>query len=107
MHLLQITLKQAEYNYLSAKNGIEAVEIVRNNPDIKAVLMNTKMSEMDGLEAIFEIRKFNQKIIIITQSGFAMHEFKDKAAKAGCNNYITKPINTHGLLSILKFHLIP
>jgi len=107
MHLLQIALKQAGYNYLSAKNGIEAVEIVRNNPDIKAVLMDTKMPEMDGLEATSEIRKFNQKIIIIAQSGFAMHEFKDKAAKAGCNDYITKPINTHELLSILKFHLVP
>lgn len=69
--------------------------------------MDTQMPKMDGLEATSEIRKFNQKIIIIEQSGFAMHEFKDKAAKGGCNDYITKPINTHELLSILKFHLIP
>jgi PAS domain S-box-containing protein len=83
-----------------AKNGIEAVEACRNNPDIDLVMMDIKMPEMDGYEATRQIRLFNKDIVIIAQTAYAMSSARDMAIKAGCNDYISKPIN-HLLLEEL------
>lgn len=88
-----------------ARNGVEAVELCRNNPAIDLVLMDVKMPLMDGYEATRIIRQFNKDVIIIAQSAFALIGDKNKAMEAGCNDYITKPINKEELTDIIKKHL--
>jgi len=64
--------------------------------------MDIKMPEMDGYEATMKIREFNKKIVIIAQTAYAQTGDKQKAEKAGCNDYISKPIVQQELLSIIK-----
>ena len=86
---------------LYAVNGLEAIEICRTNPDIDLVLMDMKMGEMDGFEATRRIRDFNKNVIIIAQTAFTLTGDREKAMEAGCNDYISKPINRNQLLGLI------
>jgi CheY-like chemotaxis protein len=57
---------------------------------------------MNGFEATRQIRQFNTDVVIIAQTAFALFGDKGKALKAGCNNYITKPIKKEKLIQMLK-----
>ncbi|OQX81417.1 MAG: hypothetical protein B6D64_01990, partial [Bacteroidetes bacterium 4484_276] len=87
---------------LYAKTGVEAVELCRNNPDIDLILMDVRMPEMDGLEAARQIREFNLNVGIVAQTAYALSGDREKSLKAGCNNYISKPIKTHVLIEIIN-----
>ncbi len=99
---MKTILKNLSFQILLAKTGVEAVKICRENPDLDLILMDIRMPEMNGYEATSEIRKFNDKIIIIAQTAFALAGDREKALKAGCNQYITKPIRRELLLKLLK-----
>ena len=91
--LIAIFVNPFSKEILIAKTGIEAVEICHNNPDIDLVLMDIQMPEMNGYEAIGEIRQFNKNVIIIAQTAFGLNGEKERAIDAGCNDYISKPID--------------
>lgn len=101
-NFLKIILKKVVGEFLYAENGLDAVNLVKENPDIDLVLMDLKMPVMDGLEATSLIRNFNQDVIIIAQTAFAQTDDNVKAFEVGCNDYITKPINKESLLSSIK-----
>lgn len=82
--------------------GIEAVETCMRNPDIDLILMDIKMSKMDGYEAVRHIRKFNKDVIIIAQTAYALAGEREKAIASGCNEYISKPINSNTLLDLVQ-----
>jgi PAS domain S-box-containing protein len=103
--LLTRTLRQISYEVLHAMTGLEAVEICRNNPDCDLVLMDIRMPEMDGLEATRQIRKFNKDVIIIAQTAYGFSSDCDKAINAGCNDYISKPIDKNSLYKIIEKNL--
>ena len=90
---------------LIARNGAEAIEICLKNPDIDLVLMDVKMPLMNGEQATRIIRQFNNDVIIIAQTAFALIGDKEKLIEAGCNDYITKPINKDELTGMIKKHL--
>ena len=77
---------------LWAKNGKEAIELYRNN-SVDLILLDIKMPEMNGIEALKEIRKLSADIPIIMQTAYAFDSDKDIAIEAGCTGFITKPIN--------------
>lgn len=58
-------MKQNSKEVFHAINGVEAVEICRNNPDIDMVLMDIKMPVMGGYEVTEKIREFNKEMVII------------------------------------------
>nr|WP_302825928.1 response regulator [uncultured Bacteroides sp.] len=86
---------------LHAPNGLEAVEIVRTQP-VDLVLMDMKMPVMDGRIATSEIRKFNTEIPIIALTAHAFDADRVAALKAGCDDYLVKPINGAKLMQTLK-----
>ncbi len=100
--LISIGVKMLGKEILKARTGIEAVEACRNNPDIDLVLMDIKMPEMNGYEATREIRKFNNDVIIIAQTAYALVGDREKAIEAGCNNYIAKPFDKSALISLIE-----
>jgi hypothetical protein len=55
--------------------------------------MDIQLPEMNGYEATRQIRRFNKIIIIIAQTAFGLSGDREKAMAAGCNDFITKPIN--------------
>lgn len=87
---------------LNVRNGKDAVETCRNTPDIDLVLMDIQLPFMDGYEAIRQIRQFNKSVIIIAQTAYALTGDKEKSIEAGCNDYISKPINMDLLLMLIK-----
>ena len=86
---------------LHAPNGLKAVEIVRTQA-VDLVLMDMKMPVMDGRTATSEIRKFNMEIPIIALTAHAFDADRVAALKAGCDDYLVKPINGAKLMQTLK-----
>ena len=78
---------------LYAGNGAEAIKFSSENSDLDLIFMDLSLPEIDGYEATKRIRKFDSKIIIIAQTAYGFSEDRDKAIEAGCNEYISKPIN--------------
>jgi PAS domain S-box-containing protein len=100
-------LKQTKANVLRACDGREAVEICRNNPAVDLVLMDIQMPEMNGLTATEEIKKFNPKIPIIAQTANAINEERLRCMEAGCDDFITKPVNINELYDKIDKWLSP
>ncbi|MBN1251730.1 MAG: response regulator [Bacteroidales bacterium] len=84
-----------------AKNGKEAIEFFKSNK-VDLVLMDIKMPEMNGFEAMKIIKKLNNKIIVIAQTAFAMSGEKEEILDAGFDKYIPKPIKISKLLSLMS-----
>ena len=99
------TILEGDWNeLLFCSNGISTVETVRSQPDLSIVLMDVRMPDMSGIEATREIRKFNKTIPIIAQTANALLNDQNEAIQAGCNEYLTKPLNRSKLLElILKY----
>ena len=57
------------------------------------MLKNLKMQNINGYETTRKIRKFNKNVIIIAQTAYALAGDEEKAITAGCNEYLSKPIN--------------
>jgi CheY-like chemotaxis protein len=100
--LLTLILKEYHEEILRAKNGIEAVDICRMNPDIDLILMDIQMPNLNGNDATQQIRKFNKKVIIIAQTGLAFTSEIKPLIEVGFNSYIVKPINKVELLELIE-----
>jgi PAS domain S-box-containing protein len=100
--LFTISFNQYSREILHAKTGLDAIETCRNNPDIDLIMMDIKMPVMDGYKATEQIRKFNKEVVIIAQTAYALMGDRNKALLAGCNDYITKPINKALLLNLVQ-----
>ncbi|MDD3892345.1 MAG: response regulator [Bacteroidales bacterium] len=103
--LFSIMIRPFASNYFQATNGHEAVEVCRQNPNINLILMDINMPIMSGYEATRQIRKFNKEVVIIAQTAYALSEDHEKAIKAGCNNYISKPIDHLELIGLINQYL--
>ena len=89
---------------IKAENGKYALETLDNHPDIDLVLMDIMMPEMDGYEAMRQIRsqKKYQGLPVIALTAKAMNNDKQKCIDAGANDYIAKPIDVERLLSLMR-----
>lgn len=90
---------------IHAKDGQEAVEFCKKNTDIKLVLMDIKMPKMNGLEATRLIKEFRPSLPIIAQTAYSTAEDREIAISAGCDDFMSKPINNELLKSILSKYL--
>lgn len=100
--MLEIMIEEYCNAPLVAKNGLEAVQLCKDNPDIDFVLMDIKMPELNGYEATQQIRKFNKDLIIFAQTAFALPGDREKAIAAGCNDYISKPYSQSELKTLIE-----
>jgi PAS domain S-box-containing protein len=100
--LIDSYIKMFGKQILKARTGVETVEICRDNPDIDLILMDIRMPQMGGYEATRQIREFNKEVIIIAQTAYGLTVDREKAIKAGCNDYISKPINKSELLALIQ-----
>jgi signal transduction histidine kinase/ActR/RegA family two-component response regulator len=103
---LKACLSEVDCTVLHAINGKEAVQLANKNSSIDVILMDINMPEMNGYEALEEIRRVNKEVPIIAQTGLAMSGDKEKMLQAGFNNYISKPISPKVLMTTINKHLI-
>ncbi len=92
-------------NILHAKNGEEAIEICKLRSEIDIVLMDIKMPVLNGYEATKKIKKIRPNLTVIAQTAYSVIEDKKKAISAGCDNFISKPIDTKDLADVLGIYL--
>jgi CheY-like chemotaxis protein len=104
--LFEKALKKTRANLFFVKNGVEAVEMVKENMEIDAVIMDIRLPLMDGLEATAKIKELMPEMPVIIQSAYAMQSTREEAIESGCDDFITKPIKVETLLAILHRHLI-
>ena len=102
---LKTVLRLGKLKWLHAINGIEAIEMCRENPKIGLVLMDIKLPGMNGLEATLKIKELRPALPVIAQTAHAFASDKKAASIAGCDDFITKPIPKNELLKIIAKHL--
>jgi CheY-like chemotaxis protein len=92
---------------VSANNGRDAIRLVESDPNIDIALMDIMMPEMDGITTIKEIRKLprGRDLPIIAVTAKAMKGDRAKCIEAGAWDYLSKPVNTEQLLSVLRLWL--
>ncbi len=82
----------------NAEDGLTAVNIVKENPDIELVLMDIQLPVMDGYAATAKIKDFNRNIIIIAQTAYGLLGDREKILASGFDDYIIKPIIHQNLI---------
>lgn len=106
--MLKRMLLASGYRVVEAANGQEAVELVREDcPDL--ILMDLNMPLMDGLEATEQIRRCRdlcQDVVILAVTAHDTYGMKEAALAAGCDGYLTKPLDFKNLEKILD-RLLP
>jgi CheY-like chemotaxis protein len=104
---LRRLLERRDYRVLEATNGKEALELVRQMcPDL--ILLDLNMPQMDGLEAAKQIRACRDlcaEVPIIALTAYDTYGMKEAAIEAGCNDYLTRPIDFEQLDRVLQKYL--
>ncbi|MEF2967544.1 response regulator [Paenibacillus sp. M1] len=104
---LSSVLEGYRMSVVYAENGREAIDYLKEQNDFDMVLMDMMMPEMDGYEAMRQIRQMPQyaKLPIIALTAKAMKDDRSKCIEAGASDYIKKPIQTDQLLSLMRVWL--
>ncbi len=100
-------LEKYKVEVVLAMDGVQALEQIKEHPDVDVVLMDMMMPNMDGYETIQEIRKMPKfkRLPIIAVTAKSMIGDRDKCILAGASDYITKPVDIDQLLSLLRVWL--
>jgi signal transduction histidine kinase/DNA-binding response OmpR family regulator/HAMP domain-containing protein len=93
---------------VSAETGRDAIELLQAEPDVDIVLMDIMMPEMDGIDTMRAIRRLPQfnALPIIAVTAKAMKGDREKCIEAGAWDYLSKPVDTEQLLSVLRAWLL-
>ncbi len=102
---LEVLFEETGAVLIHAADGRQAIDAVKANPDINIVLMDIKMPNINGLEATKQIKAIRPQLPVIAQTAYAMQDDEYKALQAGCNDYISKPIDANKLISLMKKYL--
>jgi len=102
-HVVRWMLEQKGYRVLEAVNGEDAIAVAaRERP--RVILMDLAMPLLDGFEAIRSVRENAELagVCIVAVTAYDMAEARDKAALAGCDHYLSKPIDFNRLSVLLE-----
>lgn len=102
---LKELLRKSGIYVIHASNGREAVELFRSDPTIHVVLMDIQLPVLDGLEATKLIKEIKNDVPVIAQTAYAMSGDKEKMKKAGCDDYVSKPLNSRQLQAVINHFL--
>ena len=90
------------YTTYQASNGKEAIEVLNINSDIRVIVSDLKMPELDGIELLEKIKTFNQKIDVIFVTAFFSIDSAVDAMKKGAFDYMTKPVDLKKLEATIQ-----
>ena len=103
--ILMCYLLKKHYEVVRAVNGRDAIEKVESGGDIDIVLMDLKMPEMDGLEATRILKGKYPALPIIALTANAFSSDREQAFAAGCDDFISKPVNSELCLETMAKYL--
>ena len=101
---VDIYLTAEGYRVLQAYDGLQALELLRDNEDVQLILMDVMMPRMDGVHATMKIRE-SRNIPIIMLSAKSEDNDKILGLNIGADDYITKPFNPMELIARVKSQL--
>jgi len=93
LSIISDALHKLKANYLTATNGVEALEILEENPDIDAVITDINMPYMNGLDMIRTMKEKGLDMPIIIMSAHTETEYISKAKEYGVDEYLLKPFD--------------
>ncbi|MDT0446202.1 HAMP domain-containing protein [Streptomyces johnsoniae] len=101
---LTSVLEQHGLRVLYAENGREGIEVLESNEDVALVLMDIMMPEMDGYSTTSAIRRMPQfaGLPIIALTAKAMKGDREKSIESGASDYVTKPVDTDYLMTVMS-----
>ena len=105
MQLVEYLLEEGGYNIVKAASGEEALAITRAAaPPLDLILMDIHLPGMDGLSVVREMKsdRRTRKIPILALTAHAMRGDKDRFLQAGCDGYISKPIDVKTFLASIE-----
>ena len=102
---LETILAHTHVKTLYATNGQIAVDMCKTHKDIDVVLMDIKMPVMDGYEATRLIKEDNPDLPVVIQTAYSFNEEYERCRELGCNDYITKPLKSENVISVLAKYL--
>jgi PAS domain S-box-containing protein len=92
-------------NAISARTGEEAVELVKTNANIKIVLMDIRLPDMDGFETTQIIKKLKPNLPVIAQTAYALYNDREICLENGCDDYISKPLDKEVLFKKINKYI--
>jgi CheY-like chemotaxis protein len=100
-------LERYQMKVIYAENGRDGIETLKNTPDVDVALVDIMMPEMDGYEAMRQVRELPEfkNLPMIALTAKAMKGDRDKCIDAGASDYIIKPADSEQLLSLLRVWL--
>jgi signal transduction histidine kinase/DNA-binding response OmpR family regulator/HAMP domain-containing protein len=101
---LSSVLEEQGMNVVSADNGRDAIRLLSEKSPVDIVLMDIMMPEMDGIDTMLEIRKLPHRkdLPIVAVTAKAMKGDREKCMEAGAWDYLSKPVDTDTLLTVLR-----
>ena len=103
--LLGTFLKETGARISFTTDGNEAVDFVREHPETDLILMDILLPDKDGFTATREIKSFARDVVVIAQTAYAFSMDHHEALRAGCDAYLTKPLNMSLLLDKIDGYL--
>ncbi len=98
---IDFSLKSQEYECIEAATGKEAMNLIATQPNLKAIILDLGLPDMDGLEIIKKVREFSD-IPIVVVSARDQDSEKVEALDAGADDYLTKPFSIKELLARIR-----
>ncbi len=104
---LTSVLEASGMEVVYAENGRDGIETLKSEPGVDLVLMDIMMPELDGYETIQAVRRMDEfkQLPIISLTAKAMKGDREKSIASGASDYITKPVDTDQLLSLMRVWL--
>lgn len=104
-HYINYILSNLNIQVIRAQNGNEAIKCVEECKEINLVLMDIRMPEKNGYEALPQIKTLREDLVVIAQTAFAMVSDRQSCLDAGFDGYLSKPIDVEELVEVLNKYL--
>ena len=101
MLFFKAALNRTKATLLWARDGMEAITMCQTDPEIKVVLMDLRMPNLDGFRATEAIKAIRPGLPVIAQTTFTDDVDTDRLFQAGCDDYLPKPIHLEDLLKAI------
>jgi CheY-like chemotaxis protein len=104
MQLVEYLLEEGGYEIVKATSGEEALAVARGSEPVDLILMDIHLPGMDGLSVIREMKldPHTHAVPILALTAHAMRGDRDRFLEAGCDGYISKPIDVKSFLGAIK-----
>jgi CheY-like chemotaxis protein len=104
MQLVEFLLEEGGYQIVKAASGEEAMAVARGSEPVDLILMDIHLPGVDGLSVVRELKRDERtrRVPILALTAHAMRGDKDRFLQAGCDGYISKPIDVKTFLASIE-----